>query len=114
MNESEINSPAPVDLKDQVVALQHQVFTLLLALIVVSGTLTVYLCWESNLVGKEIAGIKPQATQTIRVFNQTHPGLDNFVKQLVAYGQTHPEFRPILQKYSINVTPPGATNAPKK
>ena len=39
MNESEMNSPAPADLSEQVAALQRQVFTLLLALIVVSGTL---------------------------------------------------------------------------
>ena len=39
MNDSEINSSG--DLAGQVAALQRQVFTLLLALIVVSGTLTV-------------------------------------------------------------------------
>jgi cytochrome b561 len=111
MNESEINSPAPVELKDQVAALQHQVFALLLALVVVSGTLTVYLYREASIVGADIAVIKPQATQTIRAFNQTHPGLDNFVKQLIVYGQTHPDFRPILQKYGLNPPPPAA---PKK
>ena len=41
MNESETNSPVQTELMDQIVALRHQVFTLLLALVVVSGTLTV-------------------------------------------------------------------------
>jgi hypothetical protein len=109
MNESEINSPAPVDLKDQIATLQHQVFTLLLALIVISGTLTVYLYRQASLIGVDIAVIKPQATQTIRAFNQTRPGLDNFVNQLVAYGQTHPDFRPILQKNGINPPAPAAS-----
>ena len=33
MNESETNSPAQTELTDQIVALRHQVFTLLLALV---------------------------------------------------------------------------------
>ena len=41
MNESETNLPVQTELMDQIVALRHQVFTLLLALVVVSGTLTV-------------------------------------------------------------------------
>ena len=35
MNESETNSSAQTELMDQIVALRHQVFTLLLALVVV-------------------------------------------------------------------------------
>jgi hypothetical protein len=36
----------------------------------------------------------------------------NFVNQLVAYGQTHPDFRPVLLKYGINLN--AAPVAPKK
>ena len=55
MNESETNSPAQTELMDQIVALRHQVFTLLLALVVVSGTLTVYLYRQASVTGKDIA-----------------------------------------------------------
>ena len=63
MNESETNSAVQTELMDQVVALRHQVFTLLLALVVVSGTLTVYLYRQASLAGKDLAAVKPQATQ---------------------------------------------------
>lgn len=126
MNESEMN-PAPqtatpqTDLMYQVVALRHQVFTLLLALVVVSGTLTVYLYRQASVARKDLAAVKPQATQMIEAFKRDHPMMDTFVKQLTAYGVTHPDFQPILKKYGIvpqaqGPTPvaPAAPAAPKK
>ena len=116
MNESETNSPAQTELTDQIVALRHQVFTLLLALVVVSGTLTVYLYRQASVTGKDIAAIKPQATQIIKAFSQNRVGMENFVKQLTAYGSTHPDFQPILRKYGIvpqSAITPAAPAAPK-
>lgn len=113
MNEPEMNSPASAELSGQVAALQRQVFTLLLALIVVSGTLTVYLYRQASLMGKDIATVKPQAQQLIQAYKQNMPALETFVNQLAAYGQTHPDYRPILQKNGFNPQPAGAT-APKK
>ena len=53
MNDTEINSTG--DLAGQLAALQRQVFTLLMALIVVSSTLVAYLGYESHHLGKDIA-----------------------------------------------------------
>ena len=111
MNEPEMTSPAPADLSGQVASLQQQVFTLLLALIVVSGTLVAYLFYESHHIGKQIDALNAQIIQPYR---QKLPLIESFVNQLAAYGQTHPDFRPLLQKYGINPQTPGATNAPKK
>jgi len=113
MNESETNSPAQNELMDQIVALRHQVFTLLLALVVVSGTLTVYLYRQASVTGKDIAAIKPQATKIIQAFAQRRAGMENFVKQLSVYGSTHPDFQPILIKYGIVEQPATAPAAPK-
>jgi hypothetical protein len=102
MNESEMNSPAPAELSDQIDALRQQVFTLLLALVVISGTLAAYLSYQSRVLGKDITANKPQDMQMIQGFNQSRPRLENFVNQLIAYGQTHPEFQQqILDKYNI-------------
>ena len=109
MNESETNSSAQTELMDQIVALRHQVFTLLLVLVVVSGTLTVVLYRQAKLTGRDIAIIKPQATQIIAAFKRDLPLMENFVKQLTAYGGTHPDFQPILKKYGIVATQPAAT-----
>jgi hypothetical protein len=113
MNESETNAPAQTELMDQIVALRHQVFTLLLALVIVSGTLTVYLYRQASTAGKDIAAIRPQATKTLQAFNQNRVGMENFVKQLTAYGNTHPDFQPILRKYGI-VPQPAAAPTTKK
>jgi hypothetical protein len=40
--------------------------------------------------------------------------MENFVKQLTAYGSTHPDFQPILRKYGIVPQTAGAPVAPKK
>ena len=109
MNQSETNLPVQTELMDQIVALRHQVFTLLLVLVVVSGTLTVVLYRQAKLTGRDIAIIKPQATQIIAAFKRDLPLMENFVKQLTAYGVTHPDFQPILKKYGIVATQPAAT-----
>ena len=116
MNESETNPSAQTELTEQVVALRHQVFTLLLALVVVSGTLTVYLYRQSSLTGKDIAAIKPQASQIIEAFKRDQQSMEGFVKQLTAYGVTHPDFQPILKKYGIvpSAQPAAVPVAPKK
>ena len=114
MNEIETSSPAQNDLMDQMVALRHQVFTLLLAIDVVSGTLTVFLYRQASLTSKDIAIIKPQVTQIIDGFKHDQPGMENFVKQLTAYGVTHPDFQPILKKYGLLPPPAGSPVVPKK
>ena len=119
MNESETNLPVQTELMDQMVALRHQIFTLLLALVVVSGTLTVVLYRQARLTGKDIEVIKPQATQIIEAFKRDRQGMENFVKQLASYGNTHPDFQPILRKYGVAppsqpAAAPAAPAAPKK
>ena len=116
MNESETNPPVQTELMDQIVALRHQVFTLLLALVVVSGTLTVVLYRQAKLTGRDIDIIKPQATQIIAAFKRDQPAMENFVKQLTAYGVTHPDFQPILKKYGIvpQAQPAAIPVVPKK
>ena len=107
MNESETSSPAPVELTDQIAALRRQMTTLLLALIVVSGTLTVYLWYQSRIAGKEISVVRPLVLKMMNVFNQSSPIVD----KLAVYGQTHPDFQPILKKYGV--VPQAQPAAPK-
>jgi hypothetical protein len=118
MNETQNNPTPGGDLAAQVAALQRQVFTLLMALIVVSGTLTVYLYWQNHVTRKDLTAIRPLAEQTISTFNRDRPAMELFLKQLVAYGQAHPDFQPVLKKYGAALTPakPATTPpaAPKK
>jgi hypothetical protein len=104
MNKPEMDSPAPAELTDQIAALHRQVATLLLALIVVSGTLTVYLWYQSHIMGKEVDAVRPQAMKIVQMFNARSPVVEKLVPQLITYGQTHPDFQPILKNYGIPLT----------
>ena len=95
-------------------ALRSQVFTLLVALIVVSGTLTVFLFRQTSLAGKDLA----QADQLSQTFAKNEAGVNNFINQLVGFGQQHPDFvTTVLKKYGIAPVagvPASAAAAPKK
>ena len=93
------------DLKEQIAALQRQTFSLLLALIIVSGTVTVYLYREASLTGKDIESIKPQAEQLINTFNQNKAGMQNFINQLGEYSKTHPEIQQLMTRNGFGGVP---------
>ena len=92
----------------EITALKNQVFTLLVALIVVSGTLTVYLYRQVSLAGKDLA----QGQQLSAVLGQNETAVSTFVNKLVAYGEKHPDFQPLLKKYGIAPVPGVPANAP--
>jgi hypothetical protein len=92
----------------ELAALKRQVFNLTVALIVVSGTLMVYLYRQSHLAGADLT----QAKQLNVVVTQNETALVNFVNQLVAYGEKHPDFVPVLKKYGIAPVPGVSAGAP--
>ena len=98
------------DLSAQVAALRRQVFTLLLVLIVVSGTLGVYLYYQQRILGKEIAAFQPQAQQAIQAYKQNQPNMEHFVSELITYGNSHPDYRKqVLSKFPFTQPVPAAT-----
>lgn len=105
------------DSNSEISALRNQVFILLVALIVVSGTLTVYLYRQASVMGKDINA----SNQLIANVNQSQTLIVTFANQLAAYAKTHPDIQPLLAKYGIgpNGIPAGApaaapVAAPKK
>jgi hypothetical protein len=108
MNDFETPTHSHAELSDQIAALRRQTFTLLLALIVVSATLTGYLYLQARHTRKDIA----QTTQILQAINRNRAGLQNFVQQLAVYGQTHPDFQQqVLKKYGIT---PQTVGVPKQ
>src|SRR5450755_3305033 len=92
------------DLNNQVAALQRQVFVLLLALVIVSGTLTVYLYRQASVLGKDISQVK----LAINNAKQIQPVIISVANQLAVYGRTHPDILPLLVKYGITNGVPAA------
>jgi hypothetical protein len=103
----------PENNNEEITALKNQIFVLLVALIVVSGTLTVVLYRQVSLSNKDIAQNERMSAQ----LNTNAVIIDTFVRRLVAYSEKHPDFVPVLRKNGI-VPQPGspavAPTAPKK
>jgi hypothetical protein len=96
------------DMNTEIAALKNQAFALLVALVVVTGSFTVYLYRQDSMLGK-------QCNQINTAMGQTRGAINNFVYQLVTYGQKHPEFVPLLKKYGIAPNPgmPAGNTPPK-
>ena len=108
MNDFQTPLNSQAELSDQVAALRRQTFMLLLALIVVSATLTGYLYLQARHARRDIA----QTTQILQTLDKNRAGIQNFVRELAAYGQKNPDFQQqVLKKYGIT-NQPAAT--PKK
>jgi hypothetical protein len=110
MNDPEIKTPElseSTELKRQCNALGRQVVILLVALFVVSGTMTFYLWVQSKRVGKDLEYVRPQAQQILKASEKETPVINKFMAQLADYGRTHPDFAPIMTKFRL-----GGTNAP--
>lgn len=93
------------DSNSEISALRNQTFNLLIALIVLSGTLTYVLYREASLTGKQLDVLKSQVGQQAANYNKVVPSITNFVNAVGAYGMTHPDIRPLLNKYQIVAAP---------
>ncbi|HEY4415426.1 MAG TPA: hypothetical protein VGO57_07015 [Verrucomicrobiae bacterium] len=99
------------DSNPEISALRKQVFIQLIALVVIAGTLTGYLYRQASAVGKQIT----QAQQIITAYQQNQPTFNNFINELVAYGEKHPDFtQQVLKKWGIAPIPgvPAGSPAP--
>ena len=98
------------DLQAQCDALRHLIVSVLILVIVISGTLNIYLLRQWRTASKDLAGIRPQAAQMIAEYQKVSgPLMSDFVKKLTEYSRSHPDFAPVLAKYGIK--PSGPTNA---
>jgi len=107
-NESTVTAatdPAVSELTSQVASLQRQVLSLLLVLIVVSGTVSVYLYRQASVLRKDIDSVKPQAAQVIEVFNKNKVLMQTFINQVNGFAQKNPEVQQILLKNGFAAAP---------
>jgi hypothetical protein len=104
MNDTD-SSTSNSDLGQQVAALQRQVFLLLVALIVVAATFVFHLYYQSRIDSKDLEGLRPSAKLAIDEYSRNALAIQNFEKQLVGYGMTHPSFQPILRQYGLMASP---------
>lgn len=103
------------DLREEIESLRHLIGSILILLVVISGTLTIYLLREMKNTSAQLDAFRPGATNMIAVYQkQQAPAMDDFIKKITQYGQTHKDFEPILFKWGLKTTGPTAplTGAP--
>jgi len=117
MDEVELKTSAPAELSQlqaKLDALNLLVIFVMILLLIVSGTLSIYLLRQLRSTQKDLAAFRPMAAQVIGQYNnnrELNARLDGFVSRLTDYGRTHTNFAPILMKYGINPAAPSATPA---
>jgi hypothetical protein len=114
MDNLDLKTPVQSDVNDlraQYDQLRHLIASVLILVLVISGTLGIYLLrqWQSSR--KDLAAIRPQAVQMIAEYQQkSGPLMSDFVKKIADYGRSHPDFTPVLARYGIKPVSP--TNMP--
>ena len=87
------------DLQAQCDALRHLVNSMLILVIVISGTFNIYLLRQWKTTSKDLDGIRPQAAQMVAEYQRVSaPLMNDFVTKITEYGRTHPDFAPIMSK----------------
>jgi len=98
----------PVELQSQVDALRHFVLSVLILVVVLSGTLNIYLLYQFKATGRELDNVRPLVQNLRNVYARGDgPAIERFVRDSMEYGKTHPEFTPYLDRYGLR-PPPGA------
>jgi hypothetical protein len=109
--DTEIKTPEqtePVDLQTELDSLRHFVLSVLILLIVISGTLNIYMYYQFKSVGRDLDSVRPLvANLRNSYYKGDGPAIERFVKDCMEYGKTHPDFAPYLDKYGLR-PPPGA------
>lgn len=114
MSDLQTTSPTATETdswQQQCAALQKQVSTLLIGLVVLSATLTFYLWRQSRYTKTDLDRTKLVAGPVIQAFQRDKGQMEKFVADLSGFGRTHPEFLKVLATYNIQLPPPPSAPA---
>ena len=104
MENSPVPAPAQPELKELQVRcdqLQQLVSSLLLILIVISGTLSVFLWRQYRLAKADVAATQSAVAPLLMEYTNNRVGVEDFIRKLAEYGRTHPDFAPIFTRYHL-------------
>jgi hypothetical protein len=88
------------DLREQIESLRHLLGSILILLVMVSGTLTIFLYREMRIASTQLDAYRLQANNAITIYQQQQaPVMVEFAKRIQVYGQTHADIAPLLAKW---------------
>jgi hypothetical protein len=93
------------DLRAQCLQLRKLVTSMLVLLIVISGTINVLLLYQFRLGNGALKDARVQIANMTAEYNQIGPRMNEIINKIIQYGNTHKDFGPIMVKYNL------ATNA---
>jgi hypothetical protein len=97
------------ELRAQCASLRQMLGGLLVLVIVISGTLNIYLWRQYRMTRAELIAMRPQVNQLAADYQRvTVPAITEFLKKLNDYERTHSDFTHIMLKYNLK---PAATGA---
>jgi hypothetical protein len=101
-------APAEPSLSAQFQALRSQVTAMLILLLVLSGSVNVFILRQLILLGRQ----SKELSLIVNDYEKTkRPIMENFTDRLRDYSKTHRDFLPILSKYYA-LPEPAASNPP--
>jgi len=100
------------DLQAQCNQLQQLVTSLLLILIVISGTLTIFLLRQWRFSKSEVDALTPAVIQLNAEHMNNYGYTQELARKLAEYGKTHQDFSQIVSNYNLNsfLANPGAAS----
>lgn len=113
-------SPTPADpLQEQLESLRHMVTSMLVLVIVLSGTINIYLWRQVKYARADLNAFRPQAAQFLGDYERvSQPALRDFTSKLIDFGKSgkaDETFNSLLRKYGVigtNAPAVPATSAP--
>jgi hypothetical protein len=95
------------DLAERCAALQRQSTLLLFGLVVLSGTLSVFLWRQSHYARADLDAANTQLLPVVQSYKQNEkPLYDKLDAQLADYARTHADFAQLLSQFRIQVVGP--------
>ena len=99
----------PAQLQAEINSLRHLIVSVLVLLIVISGTLNVYLLRQWRSSEMELRNVRG----FVDSYNKDYfPQITNYVGKLTDYGRAHTNFVPILKRHGLDTAQPGPPPAP--
>ena len=88
----------PALLEAEITSLRSLINTLLILLLIVSGTLSLFLFTQYKLVHRELQSLRPHFAETMDHYAQMKGKMDDFEARIRDFARTHPDFAATLNK----------------
>lgn len=102
------SAPAPelTELRGRCESLERLVMALLVLLLVVTGTMWMFLRRQVKIAGADLAMYQAQTTNMVAQYKKSEPMADDLFRKFQEFGRTNPDFVPYLAKYGISPNSP--------